>query len=289
MVIVASDRFEVATKPGGDATVSSYYLPGAESAGKSALDTAARAIEIFGARFGAYPYPELDVVEVRLGGVAGMESTELVMIGSGLYAEDPLAGMGEIAPGAAGLSVLGFTTAHEVAHQWWHGVVGSDAYKQPWLDESLTNWSSELYVAESSGADAGLLARDLFIAIGYRRTLAHGDVRLDQPVDAFSASEYGTIVYGKGALMYAALRRQLSDTQFFEFLRSYYDRHRFARASGDDWRATLVAVAGQPVADAFYAKWVTGASIAPADLPPGGPMDALLSSVGGAPSPTATP
>ena len=30
---------------------------------------------------------------------------------------------------------------HEVAHQWWHGIVGNDEYPEPWLDESFANYS----------------------------------------------------------------------------------------------------------------------------------------------------
>ncbi len=185
MVVVASDRFKVASQKAGAAMVNAYYLPGDEQGGRATLATAARALDIFGRQFSPYPYAELDVAEVKLGGgAAGMESTGLIMIGSDFYADtSPLAGLGDMVKGADGLSFLGFTTAHETAHQWWYGVVGSDAYKRPWLDESLTNWSSEYYVEQASGPDAGLLARDVFIALPYRQVLAKGDERLDQPVD----------------------------------------------------------------------------------------------------------
>jgi aminopeptidase N len=33
--------------------------------------------------------------------------------------------------------------AHEVAHQWWYGLVGNNQYREPWLDESFAQYSHE--------------------------------------------------------------------------------------------------------------------------------------------------
>lgn len=279
-VVVAGDRFEQVSQQAGPVTVNSYYLAGSEDGGRTTLAAAARAVELFSRQFGPYAYPELDVTQVQLGGgAAGMESTGLIMIGGDYYdpqQANPLAGIGSMLEGAEELNLLEFVTAHEAAHQWWYGVVGSDAYKQPWLDESLTNWSSAFYVDEVAGADTGLLARDVFIRLPYQAALADGDDRLDQPADTFGSEEYSGVVYGKGALMYDVLRGELGDERFFEFLRRYYQEYQFGRADGEAWRATLAEVAGEETASAFYRKWVEGTGIEPADLPPGGPMSDLF-------------
>ncbi len=278
-VVVASDRFERATRQAGDTLVSSYYLPNSEAGGQKVLDTTVRSLEIFGQAFGPYPYAEMDVAQVNLGGgAAGMESTGLIMIGKDLYSAEggnPLGDLADTIPGAAGADALVFTTAHEVAHQWWYSVVGSDAYQQPWLDESLTNWSSAYYVDEAVDAEAGQIARDLFLAFGYRSMLPEGDQRLDQPVDKFSEQAYSGIVYGKGALMYDVLRKELGDAKFFEFLQRYYREQQFDRADSAEWLQTLNAVAGKDMTP-FYQKWVEGTAITTQDLPPGGPLINLL-------------
>ncbi len=243
------------------------------------LETTIKSLDIFGKAFGQYPYTELDVTQVALGGgAAGMESTGLIMIGKNLYGGEgraPLGQLGGMLSGAEGADALAFTTAHEVAHQWWYSVVGSDAYKRPWLDESLTNWSSAYYVDQAVDREAGLVARDLFIGLGYRMVLAEGDQRLDQPVDQFDEQAYGGVVYGKGALMYDVLRAELGDQKFFEFLRRYYREQQFDRADGDEWLQTLSAVAGKDMTP-FYQKWVEGSQIAPRDLPPSGSLGQLL-------------
>ncbi len=294
-VVVASDQFQQVSQQVGPVVVNSYYLAGSEDGGKTTLATAARAVELFSRQFGPYAYPELDVTQVQLGGgAAGMELTGLIMIGSDYYdphEANPLAGIGSMIEGAEELNLLEFVTAHEAAHQWWYGVVGSDAYKQPWLDELLTNWSSAFYVDEVHGADTGLLARDVFIRLAYQAALADGDDRLDQPVDTFSSEEYAGVVYGKGALMYDVLRKELGDEQFFEFLRRYYQQHQFGRADGEAWRAALAQVSGEETASAFHRKWIEGADIGPTDLPPGGPMSDLFGGFDGLENlfPTETP
>lgn len=275
--VVAGEQLAQVTQRSGDVTVNSYYQPGHTAGGQAALDAAVQSLQLFSQRFGPYPYNELDVVEVDLGGgAAGMEATGLVMIGSDLYpseASNPLDDVGGLLPGIAGANALAFTTAHEVAHQWWFSMVGSDPYREPWLDESLTNWSSAFYVDETLGEEAGLVARDLFIRIPYQSLPA--DRPLNLPVDAYSAEEYGAIVYGKGALMYDVLRRELGDETFFAFLQRYAERHRFGRATADSWRQTLNEVAGRDMTP-FYEKWVTSATVTEADLPPAGPLSQLL-------------
>lgn len=279
-VVVASDQFENTTQQVGDTLVTSYYRANDEPGGKAVLETTVKSLELFGAQFGPYPYAELDVVEVTLGGgAAGMESTGMIMIGSDYYdpaESNPLGEAGALVEGVAGADVLAFTTAHEVGHQWWYSVVGNDAHTTPWLDEGLTNWSSAFYVEQVEGEAAGVLARDLFMGFPYRDALSSGDIRLDQPVDQFSAQEYGAIVYGKGAIMYDVLREELGEATFMAFLQRYYQQHAFERVTNEEWLQTLNAVAGRDMTP-FYQKWVEGKSIQESDLPPGGPLTELLS------------
>jgi hypothetical protein len=278
-VIVAGDQFESATQEVGAVKINSYFLPDSEQGGQVALKAAATALDLFNKEFGAYPYAELDVAQIELGGgAAGMEATGLIMIGSDYYdpaSAAPLAGLDSVIEGTEGGNVLVFTTAHEVAHQWWYGVVGSDAYQQPWLDESLTNWSSAFYVDRVVGEDGGELARDLFMGLPYRSILEAGDQRLDQSVAGFNDQAYGAIVYGKGALMYDVLRQELGDAKFFEFLRRYYQEQQFDRADSGEWLQTLSQVAGKDMTP-FYQKWVESETIQDNDLPPGGSLTELF-------------
>lgn len=231
----ASRAFTQRSRQVGDVTVRAFYLPKDAEGGARVLDTAAHALEIFERRFGPYPYPELSVVEGALvGGAGGCEFSGFVTIASMLYRPLPmdpsvLAMMGD---GVAG-SPLEFTTAHEVAHQYWYGLVGSDARAHPFVDESLTQWSARLYFEERFGEARGKREADAQIAMNYRmmRMLGHADAAVDRPVDAYDSSlTYGGLVYGKGAYLYPALRTLLGDAAYFDALRGYARQYRFREA-----------------------------------------------------------
>jgi hypothetical protein len=82
-------------------------------------DRVVAALEDFGRRFGAYPWPTYTLaITPRLGG--GIEYPGHVMQGPG---------------------TLMRTTSHEVAHQWFYGLVGNDQGRDPWLDEGLATWA----------------------------------------------------------------------------------------------------------------------------------------------------
>jgi hypothetical protein len=283
-VLTASNHLKRATQQVGETKVNSYYLASDEAGGQTALKDASKALEIFSQRFGAYPYSEFDVAEVALGGgAAGVEATGLILINSEMYSPDvgnSLDEIGSLFGSTSSLDLLGFIVAHETAHEWWYSTVGNDSFTQPWLDESLANWSAAFYIDQSADKQTGLMARDLFIRLPYELVLNQGDRKLDQSVDAFDETDYEAIVYGKGALMYDALRQQLGDEKFFEFLSRYARENQFKRADRSIWRKTLAEVAGQNAADAFYQKWVQGDQIRESDLPPGGEFSRLLDQQG---------
>lgn len=280
LVLVASDKFEEKSRTEGEITVNSYYRSDHETGGQTTLDVTAGSISVFSDRFGRYPYAEMDAAEVGLsGGAAGMEATGLILIGSTFYTAegDPLAGVGHLLDGVEIVPLLDHIVAHEVAHQWWYGLVGSDAFSHPWLDESLTNWSSAIYFDQARGEGAGDMVRDMYIGVPYYLFLQDGsDQVLDQTVLDFNEEGYGAIVYGKGSIMYDALRIQLGDEKFFDFIGRYYERYRFGRSTPEGWRATLAEVMGEAEATAFFDKWVKSDTITVDDLPPPGPMGQIF-------------
>ncbi|HXF69775.1 MAG TPA: M1 family aminopeptidase, partial [Thermoflexus sp.] len=197
-----------------------------------------------------------------------------VLIGEDVYA---MGDLGSLLGGGAELDLPGFVVAHEVAHQWWYGMVGNDAHREPWLDEALTNWSAVFWVEQAHGKSAAEATWDALVLLPYRLRLAQGDLPLDLPTDRYSELDYAGVVYGKGAWMVEVLRREMGEERFLEFLRRYLERHRWGWATGESWRATLAEVWGRSQAEAFYRKWVSGAEVTEEDLPKGGMFGEILS------------
>jgi len=86
-------------------------------------------LELYGLRYGRYPYDTLTVVvPPKSGGFACcMEYPTLLTAPGGLFSEG---------------SALEWVTMHEFGHQFFYGLVGSNEFETPWLDEGFTAYST---------------------------------------------------------------------------------------------------------------------------------------------------
>ncbi|MET0414203.1 MAG: M1 family metallopeptidase, partial [Polyangiaceae bacterium] len=107
--------------------------PGYEAALTQHAEVVRAGLRRFGEQFGKYPYGTLSVVVPprNAPGTSGMEYPTLITTGGPWFALPDLPALG----GAA-------ITAHELAHQWFYGLLASDELHHPVLDEGLTEWAS---------------------------------------------------------------------------------------------------------------------------------------------------
>jgi Peptidase family M1 domain len=189
-----------------------------------ALRNARRSLDAFSEAFGTFPYPEMDVVLTAFATFGGMEYPTIIFTNP-----DRL------------------TVAHELAHQWWYGLVGDDEYTEPWLDESFATWSQYLPFdgwrtcpdGPSFPSDTARTTNDM----GYWRT--HMD-------------EYWVIYAGGGCLL-ADLADRLGFDRFVEVLRGYAQAHWLGVARTADFTAAVEAAAAEDGldfdADAYWSAW----------------------------------
>jgi Peptidase family M1 domain len=226
-------------------TVTSHFRPGDHVAGEHALDAGASALLDFERHFGPYPYPKLEIAEAAIvGGAGGVEFSGLVTIASMFYRpmegggakagsdEGLLGGLGLGGDALTGMtdSMLEFVVAHEVAHQYWHGLVGSDSRDHPFVDEALAQYSAIVYLEDRYGKERAEKDGLLNVKANYQmmRMLGTADAPVDRPVETFgSMIAYAGIVYGKAPYFYAALRKTLGDQAFFSGLHAYVAKYAF--------------------------------------------------------------
>jgi len=55
-------------------------------------------------------------------------------------------------------------------------------------------------------------------------------------VGAYADKEYGAIVYGRGPLFVTALAEEMGQQKFDEFLRDYYESHKWGIGTGDAFK-----------------------------------------------------
>ncbi len=286
--VFASQGYQSASRTVNGVTVESFYAARDAAVGQRVLRYTASALEEFERRLGPLPYKHFRVVEAPLSdGAGGMEFQGLITVGTSLYqgVADPnsiLKGMpgmemleatmkemsalsGALGGGAAGgmnpfahiaksvERTLEFTVAHEVGHQYFAGLVGTDPIKDPVADEALTQYASVLYFEWAHGKEAAEALRQEALVAAYHmyRLMDGEDGPAHRPTADFSSSmEYGAIVYGKAPLMYHAARKLVGDEAFLRALRSYVDTYRYKWACADCFRKELVK-ASPPHGDAL--------------------------------------
>ena len=215
----ASDQYLVFDATAGAAQIHAYYYPGYETEGAAVLNAAVRAVGIFEAKFGAYPYGSLSVVQADLND--GQEYDGLVFLATKFYNEYD---------GSARSNLVSIGV-HEIAHQWWFGLVGSDQAMEPWLDEAMAVYSEAIfykYIYPNSSDWWWNFRVNYFGPTGY----------VDSSIyEAPSFRAYVNASYLNGANFLEALNYRMGDDAFFHFLQDYTSRYGRGRATAYDFFA----------------------------------------------------
>ncbi len=226
-----------------DGTLVRMHVPPSirDGSGRVALDAAARAVRLFNERFGPYPFSEIDLVQVDAQFFLGVEYPGVLLLDRRLFHQ---------------LSdLLEIIVVHEIAHLWWYGLVGNDVQRAAWFDEGLATYAQVIYREAFGGPEAAAVEL-ADIRQEYLRVASRGyDVPLDQPVATISPGVYYQLVYNKGALFFAALRRQIGDEAFFATLRGLVAAERYRIADGGDVVATAEQICRCDVAS-LYEQWI---------------------------------
>jgi len=239
--IAMSADYQVASETVDGTQVNSYYRSAQAEAGKRALQYAVAALRLFSQDFGPYPYTQLDVIATPTT-AGGIEYPGAIVVAQKLYGQRN--GFFEVA------------TAHEVAHQWWYGMVGSDQIDEPWLDESLTSYSEYIYYQAINGQSAADVVKKQVFEAPYQQALEDGrDRAVAGPVASFSEQDYVAMVYAKGPLFFDAVRARIGDQAFFAALHTYLTAHRYGVAHADDLIQALDSASPEKIDD-LYNLWI---------------------------------
>lgn len=220
----ASHRYQSGAVQADGVTVESYWFPEHESVGRLVLEETARTLALFSELLGPYPYGAQRIAETDFRG--GQEFSGITFFGSGIYD-------GYLGTRGGPRTVLYTLIPHELAHQWWFGLVGSDQCREPWLDEALAKYS-EMFFYEGFYPDDAAFRWD-WMGNNVRRP-----GRIDYTIYDYSQEQpYKDTAYLLGALFVGQLRQKLGDERFFAFLRDYVASYRGRIATADDFFTAL--------------------------------------------------
>lgn len=229
--------FTAVSSSGNGVTV--YGYAGFKDRAQYLADTAAGALSYFESKIGPYPYAELSAVGGELDG--GMEYPGLIMVD------------GESLAGSRRTSGELYI-AHEVAHQWFYGLLGTDQVREPWVDEALVEFLGFAYIRAAHGEEyAAGLAQTFFGSMEKTPPV----LPLNAPLAAFAAAEnpneyfYG--VYGRGYQLYSELCGVMGEARFYAALESLYAQRLFQRVDGAALMDAFSRAAGEDMTPYFQA------------------------------------
>ena len=243
--LVLSDDFEVISEKVDDTTVEYYYFD--DKTPDASLKAGVDSIKTFSKLFGEYPYETLSIVKTDFV-YGGMEYPNLVMISQDIEYQDDY------------LNVI----IHEIAHQWWYGIVGNDEYTYPWLDEALTEYSTILFYDYNEGysfthdqmVDISKSNYTLFISV-YNDVLGDIDTSM-RAVDLYNTEpEYTYCTYVKGVLMYESLYQLIGEDDFLDGLQTYFQNNKYTNATPSDLIDAFECASKQELSN-FFDSWIKG-------------------------------
>ncbi len=179
-------------------------------------------IAVFEERFGPYRWPQFTVAQA---GDGGMEYPMINFITGGRTAG----------------SLVG-VTAHEAAHEWFYGMLGSNEIRYAWMDEGFTEFATNEALATlfNQPADQN----------GAARQIAELRLRgLAEPISGHSDwyrtnRGYSTASYGGGNLIADLLGYTISDSVRDRGFRDYVRRYTFRHPQPADVERTFEQASG---------------------------------------------
>ncbi|NGQ97058.1 M1 family metallopeptidase [Brevibacillus sp. SYP-B805] len=230
-LVVMDETYRVQSSRAGNVLVRTWWQQGdPEEQVKRLHETAVQAIRYYSGEFGDYPYAEYDVVKTG-GFFGGMEYPSIVFVQENFFEEQ--------------VEQASVVVAHETAHQWFYGLVGSDEVREAWVDEGLTDYATMAFLNSYDPELGGSYVRFRKArALGADKYIGKG-ISAWQPLERFPDwASYGDLVYARPATMLWNLREAWGERRLHQALRQYVLSHMYGQGSGKAVVNALTAAAG---------------------------------------------
>ena len=206
--------------------------------------------------YGPYPYKQITLIDPEPDSqIGGMEYPTLITAGADWW--EP-SWYHEGMDGA---------TVHEFGHQYWYGMVATNEFEEPWLDEGINSYSENRVMASLFGQNTSdLNARTIYSSDDEGQRLDYLRHPDEDPImrvgwkfaNTFS---YGSIVYGKTAIALTTLQSVIGEPALREVLRTYFQRYRFQHPTGSDFFATVEEVSGRKDLEPYLVQAFEGTDV----------------------------
>lgn len=242
----AWDKFRFLERTVNERRIVVAYPPGYDAVAKRELEVAAAALDEFSGWYVRYPYKLLSVVHPPAGveEAGGMEYPTLITTGGAWWTP----------PGVRDLELV---TVHELGHQWFYGLFGSNEFASPFLDEGFNTYAEGRWMHEHYGLGAvvqlgPLLLSDERMHAASSAAAVHHRAVGSRADEFLSGGDYGSLVYGRTGAVLTTLRRAFGADRFDLAMRTYGERYVLAHPTPADVESVFREVIGDAAARFFH-------------------------------------
>jgi Peptidase family M1 domain len=220
------------------------------------LATLKQSMQKFDEWYGPYPYKQITLIDPEPDSeIGGMEYPTLITGGADWWEPSWYhEGMDE-------------TTVHEFGHQYWYGMVASNEFEEPWLDEGINSYSENKVMGSLFGQNTSdLNGRTLYASDGEDQRLLYLRHPDEDPIVRLgwkfaNTFSYGSVVYGKTATALTTLQSMIGEPMLRQVLRAYFLRYRFQHPTGSDFFATVEEVTGRKDLEPYLVQAFQGTDV----------------------------
>jgi hypothetical protein len=193
------------------------YLPDVAERWKEMKAWTVQILKYLTANVGPYPFRDFTIAQA---GDGGMEYPNIVFI-----------------TGQRGRFSLASVTAHEMAHNWFYGMLANDETSEAWMDEGITSYYTTRLMESMFGRYANLEYGSPFkqkwypkedarvnTFVGYESWAKQGfEEKILSASDFFSSDRsYTYSIYYKGEIFMFALQYYFGKARFDELMKKYF-------------------------------------------------------------------
>jgi hypothetical protein len=234
-------------------------FPEHEHYAREMVRMATEALSAYSKWFGPYPWPDFTIAESYFGW-NGNECSTLVMIDERIFNLPHLAG-----------GFVDSLVSHEICHQWWYNLVGTNGFCETWMDEGVACYFGHRLLDQKVGKNNNLLkypsafgwapniSRDTYRSYGLYGTLGRGEnCAAVQPMSGFGhVVTLFSMTYDKGSRIVGLIENRLGSAAFLDFMSRVYYRYRYRILRVADFQRELEAYTGTSW-DEFFKNWLYG-------------------------------
>lgn len=250
-------QYDTVQLPGGKIIDAfSYYHNKDSTLWNNSIDYIKDGVRKYSEWIGTYEYPVVQAVEGPANNSSGgMEYPMITLITS---------------PDAK-VETLDAVIAHEVGHNWFMSMLGSNERMHTWMDEGLNTYFEFRYEAEKYRSNMVFgdaipqnikdLPADEFLSVIYRVITENVPMEsaMDIPADQFKGSEeYGLISYVKTATWMYLLETAVGRQKVDEAVQNYFQKWKGKHPQPEDMEAAFEEVIGTNLDNFFKLTQKTG-------------------------------